>query len=87
MKPFYINGVILCNKYIVSKSNLFFNIETFLHAIQCVDVCQSPANHTVPPDTSQLSVSLFLYLVLQTAVFGFMYPPVFNFSSPLHRKC
>lgn len=87
MKPFYINRVILCNKYLVAKSNLFFNIETFPHAIQCVAFCQSPANHTVPPDPSQLSVALFLYLVLQTAVFGFIYPPVFNFSSPLHRKC
>ena len=42
---------------------------------------------TVPPDLSQLSYALVFVFSLQTAIFGFIYPPVFNFSSPLHRKC
>jgi hypothetical protein len=46
MITLYIDRVILCNKYLIAKSNLFFNIETFAHAIQCVAVCQSPANHS-----------------------------------------
>ena len=46
MIPLYMDGVILCSKYLFAKSNLFFNIDTFPRAIQCVAVCQSPAKRS-----------------------------------------